>query len=820
VSTISADGTKLPYSTLLGGNGWEVGQDVEVDRLGRIHVVGMTDSDNFPTTTGAPQSRLKGYSDGFYTILLQNLTDVVMSTYVGGNEEEEAMGVEPMGGIDGYITGVTYSTDFPTTTGAYQTRSGGGGMDGFVSHLTFDSIPPIAVAGDDIEIDQHQTANFDGTACSDNIEVVNWTWKFRYGDEDIELYGNLTSYTFHMAGIYTVTLSVTDRSNLRAMDDLVVTVRDITSPEADAGNTRYIDQHETVVFNGLDSSDNVGIVNWTWSFIYGGGPVILYGPDPEFTFDDAGEYNVTLMVLDAMDLWATDWVTIYVQDITSPTANAGGDIIVDQHVTATLDGTLSMDNVGIANWTWGFVYRGAPVSLFGDLVEFTFDDAGEFEVTLSVEDGEGNRATDTITVTVKDITPPDAVAGADEEINQGSTHYFDASASTDNVRIASYNWTFDYLGVPILLEGSSPMYFFELAGVFEVTLTVTDLSGNEATDTITVTVLDTEPPVADAGNDREVDQGTEVIFDASSSIDNLGIVSYGWTFFYGDQVREMTEATFRWTFDEAGSFDVTLRIEDAAGYSDTDTVRVTVNDITPPVANAGDDRTVDQGDLVALDASASTDNVDIVKWLWSFDYGGFEKTLTGRTDTFAFEVPGDYTITLSVEDAAGNSQTDSFELHVRDTVLPVVPRLSDIDTASGDKVTFDASNAVDNVGIVKWTWTFEEDGKTVTLDGQTVEHTFDKAGDYTVTLTVEDAEGNQASTTFEVHASGGLMLWLAIIVVIIVVVAVTMMMMRGRGGTPGTDEGPEVDEPVEVEAADAEVEQEKPEIEIEERYVT
>ena len=77
----------------------------------------------------------------------------------------------------------------------------------------------------------------------------------------------------------------------------------------------------------------------------------------------------------------------------------------------------------------------------------------------------------------------------------------------------------------------------------------------------------------------------------------------------------------------------------------------------------------------------------------------------------------------------------------------------------------DASDATDNVGVVKWSWTFEEDGRTVVLEGPSVEHTFEEPGEYKVTLTLIDEEGNQASESFEVNVVSSTWLWIALVLV-------------------------------------------------------
>ena len=789
VSQLSADGSSLVHSTFLGKSGEDEVTDIGIGPTGEYHVVGTTDSASFPTTTGAVQTKLKGESDGFYGVLSQNMSQLIWGTYIGGSAEDYMSCVRPVGEVGTFVSGFTYSTDLHTTAGAFQTRHGGGEVEGFLGKLTFDSLPPLAEAGPDVSIDQHETVHFNGSNCSDNIEVVNWTWSFYYDDGRIELFGPLASFTFHEAGEYEVTLVVSDAANLEGTDSLAVTVRDITPPTAEAGRTRTVDQHATVVLDGLGSADNVGVANWTWTFEYGGGEVVLHGPDPEFTFDDAGTYNVTLTVTDAAGLTAEDWVTIYVIDVTDPRVDAGTDVRVDQHETVTLDASACSDNVGIANWTWTFVYRGNPMSLYGEEVTFVFDDAGSYDVTLTVSDDAGNLAVDVVNVHVTDTTPPTANAGEDVEVMQGTTVDLDGTGSYDNTRIASYTWTFVYQGVSIELSGSVPDYFFEAAGAYEITLNVTDLEGNHGVDTVTVVVRDITRPMAEAGDDITIDQGDTATFDGLSSTDNVEVASWTWTFTCDGEEVELTGPTPGFAFDDAGSYRVDLVVTDAAGNRAEDHLTVIVRDVTGPVADAGGDREVDQGRAVTLDGSGSTDNVGIDTYTWTFDDGGGTETLTGRVSQFAFQEPGDYTVTLTVADAAGNSGTDSFSLHVRDTVNPTPPAMSSIEAGGRERVPFAASGAIDNVGAVNWTWTFEEGGRTVTLEGERVTHTFEEAGDYQVTLTVADAEGNTATATLDVTVTSSAWLWIALVAVLVVIAVAAFMVTRRRGApAPAPDE--------------------------------
>jgi PKD repeat protein len=784
VSMLSSDGSSLVYSTFLGGHEMEVAHDVAISDDGRFHVVGTTSSTAFPTSLDASQTRLKGYSDGFIAVLNANMTDLDYGSYLGGGKDENANGVAPLGTLSTIIVGDCESTYFPTSQGAYQTAFGGGNLDGFITKMTFDPVRPIADAGPDVAIDQGKTVWFNGTESWDNVAVVKYTWRFSYGGSSERLVGPLVSFTFDEVGFYPVILTVRDASGLGSRDTMNVTVRDITPPEAKAGMNRYLSQGDRLTFDGRGSSDNWGISKHTWTFVQPGGVVTLYGAQPSFTFLEAGDFNVTLNVTDFVGLWATDSLWVHVRDITPPVANAGPDLEIDQYEEVTFTGDRCSDNVAIVNWTWSFLYGEQPIKLDGEVQSYTFEEVGNYLVTLAVEDANGGRAVDNFVVRVRDITIPTAKAGPDQTVDQGETVTFDATASSDNVRIPYYNWSFVFDGVPITMEGTNPTFNFNLAGTFEVTLLVTDPTGLTDVDTVTITVSDSADPNVDAGDDIEVDQHETVVLDGTGSRDNIAITEWAWIFDYEGSQIVLEDPQTSYTFDEAGDYEVTLFVADAAGNSASVTITVTVWDTTEPIADPGGDVTVDQDITFTLDGSASTDNVGIVTHRWTFEHNGAPVTIGGPVMEYTIGTPGTYEITLTVIDGADNKAQRALILKVRDTIAPVMVSMSDKTVKTGEKLVMAESGSYDNVAIVRWTWTFKEGGKNVELEGERVEHTFDEAGDYKVILELEDADGNTATESFTVTVEGNTWIYVALFVIVIVV-AVAMFVFKKRK-TPKT----------------------------------
>src|SRR2546426_3678024 len=114
----------LAYSTYLGGGNSDGGSGIAVDAAGNAYVTGNANSTNFPTTTGAFRNGLVGFADAFVTKLDPTGSTLLYSTYLGGSNFNDATGIAVDASGNAYVTGSTFSNDFPTTAGAFQTTFG------------------------------------------------------------------------------------------------------------------------------------------------------------------------------------------------------------------------------------------------------------------------------------------------------------------------------------------------------------------------------------------------------------------------------------------------------------------------------------------------------------------------------------------------------------------------------------------------------------------------------------------------------------------------------------------------------------------------
>lgn len=139
ISKLSSTGTSLEYSTYLGGSTDDMGVDIAVDSNNNAYITGYTKSADFPTQN-AYDTSLQGTWDSFVTKLSSTGSSLEYSTYLGGSDSDQALGIEVDSSHCAYISGTTYSTDFPTQNAYQDTNQGGapgvGPCDVFLTKLS------------------------------------------------------------------------------------------------------------------------------------------------------------------------------------------------------------------------------------------------------------------------------------------------------------------------------------------------------------------------------------------------------------------------------------------------------------------------------------------------------------------------------------------------------------------------------------------------------------------------------------------------------------------------------------------------------------
>lgn len=355
---------------------------------------------------------------------------------------------------------------------------------------------------------------------------------------------------------------------------------------------------------------------------------------------------------------------------------------------------------------------GQPDPIVGAPLQDVGTDVDQGEVFVPALSGAANQ-------------PPVANAGPDQTVNEGALVNLNGSASSDpDGNPITFLWT-QTVGPTVTLSNSaSPTPTFTTPQVGANTLltfqlVVNDGRVNSLPDTVNITVGNVnQPPTANAGPDQTVNEGALVNLNGSGSSDPDGSpLTFAWTQTAGPAVTlsNPTAPTPTFTAPQVSANTILtfqLVVNDGAVNSLPDTVNITVLNVSvnqPPIANAGPDQTVNEGALVTLNGSASSDpDGGTLSFAWT-QTAGLTVTLsnpTSATPTFtAPQVSASTVLTfqLTVGDGALSS-SDTVNISVLDVTCGVdftgtISKLTRKTSKGKDTLSF--TLAIFNGGIVQ-----------------------------------------------------------------------------------------------------------------------
>lgn len=127
----------LSAATFIGGSNFEESHAIAVDSAQNIFIVGYTGSLEYPSTTGVYDEVFNGNHDAIITKTNNDLSEILASTFIGGADDDNCYGLVIERAENVFITGITFSTDYPVTGNAFDATHNGK-RDIFVSRFTFD----------------------------------------------------------------------------------------------------------------------------------------------------------------------------------------------------------------------------------------------------------------------------------------------------------------------------------------------------------------------------------------------------------------------------------------------------------------------------------------------------------------------------------------------------------------------------------------------------------------------------------------------------------------------------------------------------------
>lgn len=405
------------------------------------------------------------------------------------------------------------------------------------------------------------------TSMDDDGQIESYSWDFGDGESGS---GVTASHTFQEGGSYDITLTVTDDDGESSEVTQSVTVAPAPANTAPTAAFESTVTNLQVATDASASTDDDGeIVAYSWDF---GDGTTETGLTAAHTYSEAGTFTVTLTVTDDDGDNDTSSEEVTVEAPPQNQAPVAAFDVSPVDLSVSVDGGSSTDTDGtIESYAWDF---GDGATATGATASNTYASAGTYDITLVVTDDDGAETSLSESVTVTAPQQNQAPEAAFTSSIAGLTAAFDSAGSIDpDGSIEAYAWTF---GDDETSTQASPTHTYASAGTYEVTLTVTDDSGESDTASEQVTV--STPPPANEAPEAEFEsstQGLSVQLDGSSSSDSDGTVeTYSWDL--GDGSGEQGP-TVSHTYQAAGSYDVTLTVVDDDGATDSVTKEVTVS---------------------------------------------------------------------------------------------------------------------------------------------------------------------------------------------------------------------------------------------------
>lgn len=501
-------------------------------------------------------------------------------------------------------------------------------------------------------------------------------------------------------GTYTVTYSAEDSHGNISTATTTVAVDDRTAPVITGVKNIQVEYGSKPNYlDGVKAVDD------------NDGEVEVKVDDSKVNLKALGTYEIVYSATDSSKNTATVKATVTVQDTTKPVIKGVKDISVKVGQKVDLmDGISATDN-----------YDGpVPVTLRADNVNF--NKVGNYVIQYIANDSFGNIATETANVLVKDDTKP-VIKGVKDliyEFGDPEPKWLNGiSAHDDSDGDITYKLTYDISGID-----------FSKLGAYEFSYSVTDFSGNTATEYARFTIVDNTGPMILGAKDLVVIGSSK-----PTPINYLeGVTAYDK--YDGDLTSQIVVNSSNVNQTKAGVYSASYSVSDSQGNTSVKTIFVTVKDSKAP-------------EIVAIDIIHEYGDAqpNLLKGVTAYDEndGDITSKLTvSGQNSINWTKLGIYKIVYSVTDSSGNTKTKNVNVIVQDTKCPVISGVKKLTAAKGTKtVNYLSGVTANDVRDGNLTSSIKVDSSKVNLN---------VSGTYKVVYSVADSLGNSCpvETTIDV----------------------------------------------------------------------
>lgn len=447
-----------------------------------------------------------------------------------------------------------------------------------------------------------------------------------------------------------------------------------------------------------------------------------------------------------------------IPELPNLTANVGSPLMLDGRSASDSDGA-------IVSYLWESNEFTSPLS--GGIAYYTFDELGDFEVTLTVTDNDGATAQQNFTVSVLNDSDNDGVPDSIDECPNTPLGTFVDDVGCENPNLISSDGTFssgrqsfqtylnsaanatfdfsdDVADIQISSIGNPPQsWHIQLSHGINISETgdhvfCFDGRSEGASREVTITI-DAGPPNHTWLVSSPVTETLTTQFQRYATL--LNVIN--------------TDSTARVIVD-FGMSATSAQLDNISLYRGDRCPPIQVENSLPTVViNTPENfSSFEYGTEVTFDGFATdVEDGDLSAGiLWTSSVDGLLGT--GANLFVSSLSDGSHEITASITDSAQQASTSTITVEITGgpNDPPVIPELSDVNASLNSEVVFDGSGATDSDGnIVSYVWTSSEFASELT--GETASYTFTSLGSFDVTLTVTDDDGATAEQTFTVNVT-------------------------------------------------------------------
>lgn len=603
-------------------------------------------------------------------------------------------------------SGLDYEWDFPGGTPSFSTLENpsvqyqDGGTYSATLTVTNTNGTDVLVQNNIFTINQSPIVNFSYAIDGTMVSFFNFT---QFADSYVWDFGDGLFSTqsdpvhdFIDDGVYIVNLIVTSICGEATKEEIIVIAN---PPVADFDADVEEGCAPLMVQFTSNASNNTDDFIWTFE---AGSPATSVEENPTVTFEDGGNWDVTLTVINETGedvLQITEYITVIGQPLSDFSYVVNGNEVEFTNFSQFGETYL---------WTFG---DGSSSTEEEPIHSYTGD--GTYTVILTVENECGGNSTSTaITISLAPI-PSFTISGDSEGCAPMTVNYQNTSTNSPD----NYDWEFEG-GSPATSTDADPEVTYTTAGMYDVILTVTNANGSN-TETFTDYITINDVPITDFITDEDE---LNVTFTDQSS----GAVSYVWSFGDGNTSNETNPMH---TYGAEGVYTVTLETTNDCG---TTSESIIINNYTPVSALFTSFITSGCADLEVEFTDQSSPNA--TEWLWTFA-GGTPATSSIQNPTVSYTSAGQYDVILTV------SHPESSETITLTDYIAV----SDVPVTSfeyfDDLLDVEFTNTT--IEGITYSWDFG-DGTTSGMENPS--HTYTDEGMYNVVLSATNDCGTTSTS--------------------------------------------------------------------------